>query len=107
MGLKAVAKLLLLYHNQESFSLSPFSDSDYYTYLRRLSEEIGEVTKIESKGFISNRFGRIGELSHLVINHLQYIRDFFEENVDENSNKLILAVHTYIVIGCCEIADQL
>ena len=61
-----------------------------------MSEEKGEVTKNEFKGFISNRFGRIGELSHLLIDHLQHIRDFFEEYVDENSNKLVLAVHTYL-----------
>ena len=106
MGLIAVAKLLSPSHNQESISLH----SDYCSYLRRMSEEKGEVTKNEFKGFISNRFGRIGELSHLVIDHLQHIRDFFEEYVDENSNKLVLAVHTYVesdwFLTCCEIADQ-
>ena len=69
LGLIAVAKLLSPSHNQESISLH----SDYYSYLRRMSEEKGEVTNKEFKGFISNRFGRIGELSHLVINHLQHI----------------------------------
>ena len=49
-------------------------------------------------------------MSHLVIDHLQHIRDFFEEYVDENSNKLVLAVHTYVesdwFLPCCEVVDQ-
>ena len=106
LGLIAVAKLLSPSHNQETISLH----RDYCSYLRRLGDEEGKVMKNEFKGFISNRFGRIGELSHLVIDHLQHIRNFFEEYVNENSNKLVLAVYTYVksewFLTCCEIAAQ-
>ena len=43
------------------------------------------------EGFISNRFGRIGELSSLVVKHINFIRGFFEKYVD----KLVLAVFSY------------
>ena len=48
------------------------------------------------KGFVSNRFGRIAELSKIHINQKGYIQKFFEEVVDINSNNLVLAVATYI-----------
>ena len=48
------------------------------------------------KGFVSNRFGRIAELSKMFILHKDSIKSFFEEVVDANSNNLVLAVSTYI-----------
>ena len=46
--------------------------------------------------FFANRFGRIAELSREYTNNHALIKRFFEEVVDENANKLVLAVSTYI-----------
>ena len=48
------------------------------------------------KGFVSNRLGRITELAKLYIGKKDHIRDFFDAIVDVNSNKLVLAVSTFI-----------
>ena len=56
------------------------------------------------KGFISNRFGRIAELAKTYLKLKEHILKFFEAVVDENSNKLVLAVSTYIQndwFQCC------
>ena len=94
LGLIAFPKLFSPLHNTESISLH----KDYCNYLSRLAvNEDGKKLKNDFKGFISNRFGRVGELSKLILEHMAYIKGFFEEYVDENSNKLVLAVN-------CEIA---
>ena len=71
-------------------------------------DEDGKKLKNDFKGFISNRSGRVGELSKLILKHMAYIKGFFKEYVDENSNKLVLAVSCYIrsdwFSTCCEIA---
>ena len=93
-------------HNSESISLY----KDYCHYLSRLTDDKGRKLKNEFKGFISNRFGRVGELSHSVCKHISNIRRFFEEYINENSNKLVLAVDSYIesewFLTCCEIASM-
>ena len=48
------------------------------------------------KGFVSNRFGRIAELSQIHIIHKDHIKKFFDDVVDINSNNLVLAVSTFI-----------
>ena len=48
------------------------------------------------KGFVSNRFGRIADLSKIHINQKDCIQKFFEEVVDINSNNLVLEVAGYI-----------
>ena len=106
LGLIAVAKLLSPSHNAETISLH----KEYCHYLSQLHDEKGNALKNEFKGFISNRFGRVGELSHMVIKHIDHIREFFDEFVDENANKLVLAVDSYIksewFLTCCEIANK-
>ena len=47
-------------------------------------------------GFVSNIFGRIAEIAQKFLSHHQSILDFFQSVVDENSNKLVLIVSTYI-----------
>ena len=47
------------------------------------------------KGFQFNRFGRIGKLSTELVHHKPLLDKFFEEQEDEHSNKLVLAVSCY------------
>ena len=100
LGLIALAKLLSPSHSAESISLY----REYTKFLNNLNCDL----KNDFKGFISNRFGRIGELSNVVQKHLAYIRQFFDEQVNEHSNKLVLAVYTYIqsewFLTCCNVA---
>ena len=89
LGLIAVAKLLSPSHSVESISLY----NDYTKFLSNINGDSAKKLKNDFKGFISNRFGRIGELSSAIKEHVIYIRQFFEEQVDENANKLVLAVY--------------
>ena len=103
LGLIAVAKLLSPSHNTESISLY----KDYTKYLAGVEVEDSPL-KNDFKGFISNRFGRLGELSAAVFKHIHHIRQFFEEQVEENANKLVLAVYNFIrsdwFLTCCKVA---
>ena len=60
------------------------------------------------KRFISNRFGRIGELSTAFIEHKPLLDKYFELQVDEHSNKLVLAISCYMDSHwfriCCEVS---
>ena len=53
------------------------------------------MIKDSFKGFVSNRFGRLGELLSMFVNHKLTIDSFFEYQVDIRTNKLVLAVHAY------------
>ena len=68
-----------------------------------------ELLKNNFNGFKSNRFGRIGELSNYVMIHKPVLAVFFDKQVDEHANKLVLAVFSYLksqwFILCCEIAS--
>lgn len=56
-----------------------------------------EGIKIEGfKGFVANRFGRIAHLARTFLEHRESITKFFQQVVDIHSNKLVLAVSTYI-----------
>ena len=55
-----------------------------------------ESKHISFRGFVSNRFGRIAELAKVYLQHQEHIRAVFEAVVDVNSNKLVLAVMTFI-----------
>ena len=46
---------------------------------------------------MSNRFGRILDLSNEFLKHRDALIAFFEAVVDENANKLVLAVHTFLL----------
>ena len=87
LGLIAIAKLLSPSHAQHSVSL--YTDFKYW-----LSENNLECHKF--KGFVANRFGRIAELAKEYLSWQKSIQDFFNAVVDINSNKLVLAVSTFI-----------
>ena len=105
LGLIAFAKLLSPSHNKESISLY----TDYTKYLRDDHSGTKEILN-GFKGFQGNRFGRIGEISSTIMNHLPFINEFFDKMVMEHSNKLVLAVHAYQrshwFIMCCDIAKK-
>ena len=70
-----------------------------------ISEELKDF-----KGFVSNRFGRLGELSKDVVKHISIMKQFFDNQVDENANKLVLAVSCYMDSQwfqlCAEVASH-
>ena len=66
---------------------------------------LDELQSKDFKGFQSNRFGRTSFLASLYLEHQQDLLRFFDEEVDENSNKLVLALTAYFksdwfTIGC-------
>ena len=83
----AIAKLLSPSHAAESISLY----NDYKNWM-----ESKEINHDGFKGFVSNRFGRITEIAKEFLSRRQSVLDFFQATVDENANKLVLAVSTYI-----------
>ena len=58
------------------------------------------------KGFKSNRFGRIGKMAELFLQHKEQLKIFFTEVVDEKSNLLVQAMSTYIHSEWFELACQ-
>ncbi|KAK6168582.1 hypothetical protein SNE40_019783 [Patella caerulea] len=63
------------------------------------------------KGFVANRFGRVAELAKEFLKRRSSIIAFFNAVVDENANKLVLAVATFIqcdwFICCAEVYSML
>ena len=103
LGLIALAKLFSPSHSKESISLY----KDYSNFLKK--EEFSTIDQLKGfKGFQSNRFGRIGEISNTMVKHKPIIDKFFESQVDEHSNKLVLAVSCYKdsawFLLCCEVS---
>ena len=110
LGLIALAKLVSPSHSKEPISQytsyksflqkNVSSENDYATLSKQLLKD-------SFHGFQSNRFGRIGELSHCVVLHKPILDAFFDKQVDENANKLVLAVFCYLksqwFVLCCEI----
>ena len=99
LGLLAVAKALSPSHCTESISLYTL----YTKFLKGDASSTSDTAQISVrliksgfKGFSSNRFGRIGELSSLMKDHTKTVIRFFNECVDENSNKLSLAISAYV-----------
>ena len=95
LGLIAIAKLLSPSHAQHSISL--YND---YTYWMASNGVNGECFR----GFIANRFGRVAELAQEYLKWREAIQAFFDAVVDINSNKLVLAVSTFIQndwFTCC------
>jgi hypothetical protein len=86
LGQIAIAKLLSPSHAATSVSLY----NEYKQWLDAKNELGGFC------GFISNRFGRIANISKQFIEQKRLIMQFFSDVVDINSNKLVLAVSTYI-----------
>ena len=95
LSLIAISKLLSPSHASHSVSLY----NEFITWM-----DAHKVKYDGFKGFISNRFGRIAELAKTYLKLKEHILKFFEAVVDENSNKLVLAVSTYIQndwFQCC------
>ena len=102
LALIAISKLLSPSHAAHSILL-------YDEYTSWMETEGIEHTSF--KGFTANRFGRIAEIAKEFLCRRQSIIDFFEAVVDTNSNKLVLAVSTYIqndwFLCCAEIYSKL
>ena len=60
------------------------------------TEVAKELVKKGFKKFVSNRFGRLCNLSKLYLLHKPLLGKFFQEVVDENSNKLWMASYCYL-----------
>ena len=88
LGLIALAKALSPSHAALSYSL--------YMQYKIWRSEKGLEYKVSFKGFQSNRIGRIAFLASLFLEHKKDLLKFFEETVDENSNKLVLALSDYM-----------
>ena len=80
LGLIALAKLVSPSHLKESISLY----KDYTDFLKENitlnnehKEASSQLLKNGFKGFISNRFGRVGELSKATKNHKDVLDVFF------------------------------
>ena len=85
LGMIAIAKLLSPSHSKESISLF----KDYKKFLTdNVDPQNKEINASKFKGFRENRFGRIGEISEAITTHGDLIQRFFEEQVNENQNKL-------------------
>ena len=102
LGLIALSKLLSPSHAANSVSL-------YCEYKLWIDEHQHQI-KNNFVGFQSNRFGRIAELSKMYIAHQSFLKQFFEDTVDIHSNKLVLAVDTFInnqwFKECCELYSK-
>ena len=87
MGINAISKLLSYSHATLPYSLSVV----YKNWRKKQGLETNQF-----KGFSSNRFGRTVTLAKLFVEHRDDLVQFFDQCVDENANKLVLAVSGYI-----------
>ena len=87
LGLIAITKLLSLSHAQHSVSL--------YNDFKSCIKDNG-VQCEGFKGFGANRFGRIAKLAQEYLKWRDSIQAFFSAIVDISSNRLVLAVSTFI-----------
>ena len=101
LALIAIAKLLSPSHAAHSISLY----SDYKTWIESEGQKEG------FKGFTANRFGRIADIAREFLRNRDIILKFFDSVVDENANKLVLAVSIYIqnswFLYCVRIYERL
>ena len=100
LGLIALAKFLSASHCKESRSqykhYKKFLENNIDSESERMEASSAAVSKNKFKGFQGNRLGRIGEISEAVTAQHGLVEFFFEEQIDENQNKLVLAVAAYI-----------
>ena len=98
LGLIALSKLLSTSHASVPYSL-------YSTYKLWRSKEGLDTSQF--KGYSENRFGMKSYLAKLFLHQKEDLQKFFEHVVDENSNKLVLAVSTFInsewFVMCCQV----
>ena len=110
LGLIALSKLLSDSHCVGSISLY----KDYKKFLgdqmKEGNEKATEVLKNQFMGFRSNRFGRIPYLSNVMLVHEELLNLFFDKNVDENANRLVLACFSFIhspwFLLCCRVCAR-
>jgi hypothetical protein len=111
LGLIAFSKTLSPSHAQESISLYML----YKRWLKSVSQsedplatDCARLLKCGFLGFQSNRFGRTTNLATTFKDHCEVLHKFFDDVVDESSNKLTLACVAYLRSPwfnvCCEIA---
>ena len=102
LGQIAIAKLLSPSHAAQTISLYP----QFIEYMK-----MNSITDTGFKGFSSNRFGRIADISRTFNGMREDIMMFFDEYINVNSNKLVLAVATYIesdwFLLCSKIYEEL
>lgn len=103
LGLLAITKLLSPSHANHTISL--------YNCFMDWCEQNGRTEVSGFRGFVANRFGRVSELATQFLRLKSTIQDFFDSVVDENSNKLVLAVSTFTENAwfscCCEVYSLL
>ena len=87
LGQIAISKLLSPSHAAQSISL-------YTDYIQWMEEN--KIAHDGFHGFTANRFGRIAEIAKEFLARKDSIMQFFDECVNINSSKLVLAVSTYI-----------
>jgi len=96
LGLIALSKLLSTSHGSLPYSL---------TYKLGGSKEGLDTSKF--KGYSENQFGMKSYLAKLFLHQKEDLLKFFEQVIDENSNKLVLAVSTFInsewLVICCQV----
>ena len=83
---------------KESISLY----KEYTNFLKgnvNLSNISTELLRSGFKGFVSNRFGRVGELSKATDGQKQLLKQVFDRQVDVHANKRVLAVDAYLKVG--------
>ena len=98
-------------HCQETISLY-MNYKNWLTTLARRNDDLAYAANIllksGFKGFQTNRFGRSGSLSQTYVDHEPLLHQFFEQWVDEQSNKLHLACLAYLSsswsLTCCRVA---
>ena len=102
LGQIAISKLLSPSHAAHSVSL-------YTEYIQWMNEN--NIKHEGFHGFTANRFGRIAEIAKEFVARRDSIIQFFEECVNINSNKLVLAVGTYIQNNwfhlCCRVYERI
>jgi maleate cis-trans isomerase len=102
LALIAISKLLSPSHAPHSVSLY----NEYTSWM-----ESQGIDHAGFKGFTSNRCGRIAEIAKEFLCRQQSVIDLFNAVVNINSNKLVLAVSTYIqndwFLCCAKIYSQL
>lgn len=103
LGLIALSKLLSPSHASHSISLY----NEYKQWLDQNEHDLGKDFLV----FTSNRFGRTAELSKMFLKHKPFIGQYFDDVVDINSNKLVLAVSAYITnewfAECCQLYSKM
>ena len=96
LGLIAIAKCLSPSHAALSYSL-------YQQYKDWREEQDLPISNF--KGFCSNRFGRTAFLASLFLEHSMDLKEYWDTCVDENRNKVVLALNSYFdnewfFLGC-------